>query len=465
MRKKYYLLLLGLAAALTLSACGSSDGSDDSSDSDSAVTETETAAEDTEATEEDTEEETEASSLASITPSDYLVENVSDYITVGDLEGLEVTQYTYEVTDDTVQEEIDYMLEDYEEEVEVDRAAQSGDTVYVQLTSTVEDADVSYIEDTYFYIGDADYGEEFDEALIGASAGDTVTFSISYSEEDGDELLIDEEWIGETVDFEAEIESVCETTEVDYTDEFIAENSDYSTIEEFEAAMEEYLVDQYEEQSYSDMLEDLIAEALDNCEITGIPDDLYETCYDETVSDYGYFLDTDDVDEILEAYDMTEDELDEEVQDLAARRLLISYICEENDIEVTEEEYVAYVEQYAEYYGYDTAEEYEDDMTRSYLVWSLYEAEAGAILYESAEVTVETYDDSWLDEDEDYLEEESDTEEEIFDADAEEEAETDEEIFDADAEEEGETGEEIFDADAEEAETDEEISDTDAEEE
>ncbi|MCD7744287.1 MAG: hypothetical protein LUI13_03185 [Lachnospiraceae bacterium] len=457
MKRKYCMILLGLTAVLTLTACQSSDDSSDSSDS--AVTETEAAEEDTEAAEEDTEEETEAG-LAAITPSEYLVENVSDYITVGDLDGLEVTQYTYEVTDETVQEEIDYMLEDYTEEVEVDRAAQAGDTVYVTLTSTVEDSDVSYIEDTYFYIGDADYGEEFDEALIGASAGDTVTFSISYDEEDGNELLIDEEWIEQTVDFEAEIESVCETTEVEYTDEFIAENSNgYSTIEEFETAMKEYLEDQAEEQSYSDMLEDLIAAALDNCEITSIPDDLYDTCYDEIVSDYGYFLDTDDIDEILEAYDMTEDELDEEAQDLAARRLLISYICEENDIDITEEEYVAYVEQYAEYYGYDTAQEYEDDMTRSYLVWSLYESEAGAILYDSAEVTVEAYDDSLLEED--YLEEESDTDEEVFDADAEDEDETDEEIFDADAEEETEAA--GGNADAEEAAADAEESITEAE--
>lgn len=42
--------------------------------------------------------------LDPITPSDYLVENAASYVTLGDYDGVEVTKYTYELTDDMVQE-------------------------------------------------------------------------------------------------------------------------------------------------------------------------------------------------------------------------------------------------------------------------------------------------------------------------------------------------------------------------
>ncbi|MCD7766403.1 MAG: hypothetical protein LUH53_07820 [Lachnospiraceae bacterium] len=418
MKRKSFLTLMGLSAALLLSACGS-----DNSEN----TETEAPA----ATE--AEAETEEGELAAITPSDYLVENASEYITVGELEGLEVTQYTYEITDEAVQEEIEYELDLYGEEEEVDRAAEYGDTVYLTLVWSVEATGDSNSEETYFYLGDADYGEEFDEALIGASAADVVKFSITFSEDAAEEMLIDDVWVGQTVDFEAYIDTVCELSTPEYDDDFVAENTDYSTTEEYEEALREQLEEEYEETSYADLLEELITAALDECEISEIPDDLYDACYEENIESYVFFLDTEDVDEALEAeeitqeeyaekileklyedFEMTEEEFDEEVEDMAERRLLVSYICEENDIEVTEEDYVAFVEEYAEYYGYDSAADFEADMVRSYLVWSLYESQATELLYSTADITTVSYDEMVLTDEEAEELDEEDLEEDVI---------------------------------------------------
>ena len=54
----------------------------------------------------DAVDDTEETALDPITPSDYLVKNASDYVTIGDYSDVEVTKYTYEITDDMVQEEI-----------------------------------------------------------------------------------------------------------------------------------------------------------------------------------------------------------------------------------------------------------------------------------------------------------------------------------------------------------------------
>jgi trigger factor len=347
----------------------------------------EEAADDEAADDAETEEDSSAD-LDPITPSDYLIENVSDYVTPGELKGLEVTQYTYEVTDDFVQEQIDENLSAAADEIEVDRASQTGDIVYVDLTSSIQgEEDSESVESTYFMLGDEEYGEAFDEQLTGVSTGDTVTFSVTFDED----IWIDE-WIDQTVDFTAEITSVCEQTIPEYNDDFVAEYTDYSTTAEYEAALRESLTSEMEESSRYDAIESLFDSAVEASVFSGYPQELYDSCKEELLEFYSIFTGTTDENDIYELFGITEDDMDEEVLDSVNRRLLISAICEENGLEVTEEEYIQYVTEYAESYGYDSAADFEEDNSREALVWSLYETKAGDYLYENATITEEAGD-------------------------------------------------------------------------
>ncbi len=426
MKRKLILALLGLTAALTITACGNSDSTETEAAAQvsTAAQSEDLYAEEDESDDEDIEmvlpadevddeeEESEITlEIEPFDPSDYLVEDVDDYITPGKLEGLKVTQYVYDIDDDFVQSEIEAELSMYEDEEEVDRAARDGDIIYVDLTSTVEGSDEEPLTDsTYFYLGDQEYGEDFDEALIGAKAGDHLTFSIDFDDE-----IYDEDWENQTVDFEVDVTDVCEITEPDYNDAFVSENYGYDTTEEFETAYREYLEEEYEELSLMDAMDSLLETALENCVFSGYPDNLYAECRQETINDYSIFFDDiEDEDELLEELGMTEDDLDDEVSSLAARRLLISYICEKNNLEVTEEEYLSFIQEYAEYYGYENAYDFEQDLGRSYLVWSMYETKADEYLYDNADVNEVPYDDLYLDDegyyDEDYDDEDYDDE-------------------------------------------------------
>ncbi len=460
MKKKTLLVLLGLTAALTVTACGNTDTAETEPAGETAETEQSAAPDEEtfdteelesedadieeilpeeEVDEEDEEPFTELE-IESFQPSDYLVENVEDYITPGNLKGLKVTQYIYEITDDVVQSEIEAEVSMYGGEEEVDRPAEEGDIIYVDLTSTIEGSDEDPVTDsTYFYLGDEEYGEEFDEALIGASAGDSLSFSITF-----DDDIYDEDWIDETVDFEAEVTAVDEITEPEYNDEFVSENFGYDTTEEFEAAYKEYLEEEYNELSLMDAMDSLMDTALSECVFSGYPDDLYAACKEETIDSYAIFFDIDDEEELLEELEMTEDDLDEEVSSLAARRLLISYICEENDLDVTEEEYLSFVNEYAEYYGYDNAYEFEQDLTRSYLVWSMFETEAAEYLYENADINEVPYDDLYLD-DEDYYYDDEDYDDDDYE---------DEDYYDDDEDWDDETDDWLYWDDEEESELD-----------
>lgn len=388
MGKKQLILLLGLAAAVTIAGCGKENNDKETEFTTS--TPEEVAVEDLDTAELLVENETESESeipLDPITPSDYLVKNVSEYITLGDLTGLAATEYTYDITDDLVQETIQSDLEMFGEEVEVERPAASGDTVYADITSAVQnEADSSSSDSTYFIIGDEDYGAEFDQKLIGASAGDSLNFSIAFD----DDVPMDD-WANKTVDFDVTVTSVCELDIPEYNEEFVTEYTDYDSVSDYEAAVREALVTGYDNISYSDTAEELFEAAIDQSVFSGYPQELYDSCKEELLSVYGMFAGTSDPDEIYDTLGITEEEINAEVEVNVNRQLLVSAICEENDLEVTEEEYFSYLEEYADYYGYDTAYSFEQDYTRSALVWTLYEEKAADVLYQSAQITKEAY--------------------------------------------------------------------------
>ena len=167
--------------------------------------------------------------IAPITPSDYLVKDASKYVTLGNYDGLEIVQYTYDVTDDMVQQQIDMDLQSAGTEEDIDTPSASGDIIYVSLKAVAENADSENTseatteaalesssettteaasksssevsteaasentsdllsaddtsdesddaENTYFTIGNEEYGADFDKELIGLSTGDTKQFS------------------------------------------------------------------------------------------------------------------------------------------------------------------------------------------------------------------------------------------------------------------------------------------------
>lgn len=431
MSRKKILLLLGLAAVLTAAGCGKSEKTEETQapantaadaaeeQADAKTDEADTAEDTSPDAEADAdfdagaEDETEAD-LAPITPSEYLVQNISDYVTPGDLTGLEVTQYNYEITDDLVQEEIDADLASYAEENETDRASVPGDVVYTDMTYSIEGEDDSEAtESTFFTVGEEEFGADFDKEITGVSAGDTLSFSITFD----DDIWMDE-WVDQTVNFELAITSVCEVKLPEYNEDFVTTYTDYASTDEYEAAIREGLESEYNEGSRYEAVEALFDSAMEQTVFSGYPQELYDQCKEELLSFYTIFTGSDNEEDIYEMFGITAEDMDAEITAAVNRRLLVSAICRENDLDVTEDEYVAYVTEIAENYGYESAAAFEEENSRETLVWELYETKAGDYLYENAKVTEEIGDlyetEDWDDEEIDLgeLELEEETEEE-----------------------------------------------------
>ena len=450
MKKKYLISALGLAAALMLSGCGgdkketetsaqekqTAAGTEASSDISGSTGETADDTDTADIVSEETETETEAT-IAPITPSDYLVKDASKYVTLGNYDGLEIVQYTYDVTDDMVQQQIDMDLQSAGTEEDIDTPSASGDIIYVSLKAVAEDADSENTseatteaasksssevsteaasentsdllsaddtsdesddaENTYFTIGNEEYGADFDKELIGLSTGDTKQFSVTFSDDD----WVNEDWIGHTVDFTVTVNGVTRVTVPEYNDDFITNYTDYSSKEEYEAAVRKNLEDQYTDISYSDAIESLFQAALDATTFNGYPQDLYDTCKEESISFYRMFAGDDGTSDadILSAFGISEEDIDSEVLTAVNQRLLISAYCEANNITLTEEDYLNYLENNAADYGEESAASFEEDYGRDSLVWSLYQSKVADLLYNSAKITKTSYSDDLFSDD------------------------------------------------------------------
>ena len=114
MKKKAVVAMLIMCMAVSATACGKSSETTDTKDSeDSKEDSTDTDIKETDSSE--------GNRLVS-------VKDVSKYVTIGEYKGLELNRTSQSVTDDDVQAEINYDLEDNGTEVK-DGTVENGDTV------------------------------------------------------------------------------------------------------------------------------------------------------------------------------------------------------------------------------------------------------------------------------------------------------------------------------------------------
>lgn len=354
---------------------------DDSGEADDSTDEDE---QDLTDTEEDEDTGLEEEDLSKVVPADYLVQDADKYVTLGETKDLEAVQYTYEITDDMVQDEIDSELSEASEEISTDKPSVEGDTVYFTMTYKVEgdDSQDGEEEDSSVILGQEDYGAEFDEKLTGVSAGDKLDFSVSY-----DEDMWMEEWAGKTVDFSVEVSDVVQVEVPEYNLDYVKENTEYTTLEEYEQSIREYLEEEYTNRSYYDVTESLLEAAMANATFDGYPQELYDQCKEEILSSYSMFVGEDNtIDDVLEMFGITDEDVQSETEKLVNRYLFISAYCKANDITADGEEYKDYVTKNADYYGEDAAS-FEVGYTREYLVENLYDEKVKELLYDSAKIT------------------------------------------------------------------------------
>ncbi|MDO5345067.1 MAG: FKBP-type peptidyl-prolyl cis-trans isomerase [Lachnospiraceae bacterium] len=361
MKKKSLLLLAGLLVIFSF-GCGKKEDTTSDTAEDSAVAE-------------DVDKEI----------SGYLIDNADQYVTLGNYKGLDIEKPVYQVSDSEVEMEIDNERYSYITFQKVDRASQSGDCLTVDLKATMEGEDTPVLDEQDYAIdlGSQEFGEDFDAQLENCKVGDTKTFSCSFDEDSWYE-----EWIGKTLNFEVTIKMVEEMILPDYDDDFVKNTLGFDSKEDYEASVREILLANYEDQSNAEAKENAILAALSVCEFSGYPDKLYDTCKSAVTSGYAAFASEYgmDLDELYEAFDMTDEDIESEAMDEVNRRLFISALCQKEQLSVTTGEYAVYLNDQYAYYNYEDADSFEADLGKETVMWMLYEDKVSTFLMNNGSI-------------------------------------------------------------------------------
>jgi trigger factor len=151
--------------------------------------------------------------------------DVKPEITIPDYSGLSAEVEDIEVTDDDVQEQIEALRERFGTLADVERAAEDGDFVVIDLVATqngepVEGAEVNGMN---YRVGRGGMLEGLDEALAGMSAGEDKTFTSQ---------LVGGDLVGQDVEVQVRVSQVQAQELPAYDDEFAQLASEFDTADE-----------------------------------------------------------------------------------------------------------------------------------------------------------------------------------------------------------------------------------------
>jgi trigger factor len=211
---------------------------------------------------------------------DAVVE-VRPVVSVAGYDGLRVTMPSPVPSDDEIDAQIDRMRS-LEATVEtVERPAEEGDTVVIDIVGTLdgEEQDGLTTDDYHYELGSGVITAEVDEQLTGASAGDELDFDATHPDEDEERQL----------HFTISVKEVKAKVLPELTDEWAAENSEFETVAEMKADLVERMT-QVRRAQGSAQLQEKVAQALAELVTEDVPEALVSHELNSRFQDLGMRL-------------------------------------------------------------------------------------------------------------------------------------------------------------------------------
>ena len=331
MKKKTVAAILVMCMVLSASACGKEAAKDTKNEKTTETTET-TDKKSEEKVEKDDETSKEAS-LKLVT-----VDDISDYVTIGEYKGLTLNRISQEVTDDDVQAEIDYDLEDKGEEIK-DGTVESGDTVTINFTGTIDgkEFDGGSAEDYQLTVGEGSMIDGFEDGIIGMKDGETKELDLTFPED-----YYDDSVAGKAVVFKVTLQKF--TRKAELTDEWVAANTDYKTVDEYKNSVREQLQKDADTSADIDLYDSAWTEVLSASEIKKYPEADVNTAIEEYKAQTEQYVQEAGIEmsDFLEAQGISEDEYDDECKTYAESKveqnLIVQGIMTEEGLTIEDNE-------------------------------------------------------------------------------------------------------------------------------
>ena len=275
MKKKTYLVILALCAAMAMTACGTSAGQKE--ETKSTAESQDTADEKDSKAADSAESDSDKESTGTVSGDTRLVsvDDVSKYVTIGQYKGLSLDKTVEAVTDDMVDGRIKEELQNKAEEV-TEGSVQNGDVVTINYVGTKDGVafDGGTANNYELTIGSGTFIDGFEDGIIGMKKGQTKDLDLTFPEE-----YPSEELAGQEVVFKVTLQSFKRAPEL--TDDWAAKNTDCKTAEEYRKEIRTTLEDEAKTSAQNTLRETAWNTVLSASEVKEYPQDDLDTAKTE----------------------------------------------------------------------------------------------------------------------------------------------------------------------------------------
>lgn len=288
--------------------------------------------------------------------------DVRPEITLPDLSTISVTVDEIQIGENEIDEQVSGLRERFATLKTVERAAQVGDYVQIDLAATVDGAEVpgGTATNISHEVGSKQLLPGLDDVLVGMSAGDSATFVTQ---------LVGGDFAGRDADVAVTVRTVKEKQLPELEDDFAQLASEFDTLEELRADLRERLTRvKRVEQVYAardKALEQLVAGA-----DVPAPDGVVREEVEhrkEAMTDQLERIGA-SLEEYLEVEEKTEEQIDAELTDAATQgvkiQLVLDALADAEDVQVSDDEFGHEIVHRAQRAGI-APQEYYDELVRS----------------------------------------------------------------------------------------------------
>lgn len=309
---------------------------------------------------------------------DYMNEDLSAYITLGEYKGLSAEISTYKITEEYINEQIEALLESSTETVQVtDRLTAEGDVICVDYSGTLDgvafdggtatNQEITLTENSGYIPG-------FAEGMYGVMPGSTVSYEVTFP----DEYSPNPDLAGKLTVFTVTVHYIEEEVVPELNDEFVSKNfgeAGCNTVEEFmtyyKGFLEEQRIETFEEEAALAIWEQI----MENTVKISIPQKAVDSLYWSTRTDYESYASMYGMtyeDFLAQAVGMTDETMIKYSEEYIFEDLVVYSLIKAEGLEVTDEEYASGVKVLAVEYEMDEEEfleTFEENDIKNVLRW------------------------------------------------------------------------------------------------
>ena len=319
---------------------------------------------------------------------------VKPEVTLGKYLGVAVKKTDCSVTEEEVTAEIEKERESNARMITVeDRPVEEGDTAVIDYEGYADGTafEGGKGENHSLVIGSHTFIDTFEEQLIGKHTGDDVTVNVTFPEE-----YHAPELAGKPAMFKVKINEIKTKELPELDDEFAQDVSEFDTLAEYRESVQKKLTERKENEAKRTKEDEAIQKVVEDAQME-IPDAMVDTQVDTMIDDFANRIAQQGMtfEQYMQFTGMTQDKLAEQMRPDALKRiqsgLVLEAVAKAENIEVSEEDVNAEIDNMAEMYGMeaDKLKEYMGDSEKESMKKDLAIQKAVDLIVEKAEEQAE----------------------------------------------------------------------------